>query len=38
MKGIVLAKKHVMFITGSFLDGRVLTQTACNLQSTTITP
>jgi hypothetical protein len=36
LKGIVLAKTAVVFITGSNLDGRVLTQTACTLQSATI--
>jgi len=33
MEGIILAKTKVDFMTGSFLNGRVLTQTACNLQS-----
>jgi hypothetical protein len=37
MEGIILAKTRVDFITGSSLNGRVLTQTACNLQSATIT-
>jgi hypothetical protein len=36
MEGIILAKTKVDFITGSSLNGRVLTQTACNLQSATI--
>jgi hypothetical protein len=36
MEGIILAKTKVDFITGSSLNGRVLTQTACNLQMTTI--
>jgi hypothetical protein len=38
MKGILLVKTHVTFVTGSTLIGRVLTQTACNLQMATITP
>jgi hypothetical protein len=37
MEGIILAKTRVDFITGSSLNGRVLTKTACNLQSATIT-
>jgi hypothetical protein len=37
MQGIILAKTKVDFITGSSLKGRVLTQTACNLQMATIT-
>jgi hypothetical protein len=37
MEGIILAKTKVDFITGSSLNGRVLTQTACNLQKATIT-
>ena len=37
MEGIILAKTKVDFLTGSSLDGRILTQTACNLQSATIT-
>jgi hypothetical protein len=37
MEGIILSKTSVLFKTGSSLDGRVLTQTACNLQSATIT-
>jgi hypothetical protein len=37
MQGIILAKSKVDFITGSSLKGRVLTQTACNLQQATIT-
>ena len=36
MKGIILGKTTVAFITGSSLDGRVLAQTACTLQSTRI--
>ena len=38
MKGIILGKTAVAFITDSSLEGRVLAQTACTLQSTTITP
>jgi len=37
MQGIILAKTKADFLTGSSLEGRVLTQTACNLQSATIT-
>jgi hypothetical protein len=37
MEGIILGKTHVTFITGSTLNGRVFAQTACNLQSATIT-
>jgi hypothetical protein len=37
MQGIILGKTKVDFITGSSLIGRVLTQTACNLQMATIT-
>jgi hypothetical protein len=37
MEGIILAKTKADFITGSSLNGRVLTQTACNLQKATIT-
>jgi hypothetical protein len=37
MEGIILAKTKADFLTGSSLNGRVLTQTACNLQQTTIT-
>jgi hypothetical protein len=36
MEGIILAKTKVDFLTGSSLNGRVLTQTACNLQVATI--
>ena len=36
MEGILLAKTAVTFITGSSLNGRVLAQTACSLQSATI--
>jgi hypothetical protein len=37
LKGILLVHTKVDFITGSSLTGRVLSQTACNLQSATIT-
>jgi hypothetical protein len=37
MEGVLLVKTAVTFVTGSSLNGRVLTQTACNLQSATIT-
>jgi hypothetical protein len=37
MKGTFLAKTHVVFKTGSTLDGRILSQTACTLDSATIT-
>jgi hypothetical protein len=37
MQGIILAKTKADFITGSSLEGRVLAQTACNLQQATIT-
>eukprot|EP00579_Thalassiosira_antarctica_P025552 CAMPEP_0202028466 /NCGR_PEP_ID=MMETSP0905-20130828/63464_1 /ASSEMBLY_ACC=CAM_ASM_000554 /TAXON_ID=420261 /ORGANISM="Thalassiosira antarctica, Strain CCMP982" /LENGTH=336 /DNA_ID=CAMNT_0048592173 /DNA_START=793 /DNA_END=1805 /DNA_ORIENTATION=- len=37
MQGIILAKTRADFLTGSSLEGRVLTQTACNLQSAKIT-
>jgi hypothetical protein len=36
MKGILLVKTAVTFETGSTLNGRVLTQTRCNLDATTI--
>ena len=37
MEGIILVKTKADFVTGSSLNGRVLTQTACNLQKATIT-
>jgi hypothetical protein len=37
MEGILLAKQAVLFKTGSTLNGRVLTQTRCDLQVATIT-
>jgi hypothetical protein len=37
MKGVLLVKTDVLFMTGSSLDGRVLAQTACNIQMATIT-
>jgi hypothetical protein len=36
LEGILLVKTEVTFITESSLTGRVLTQTACNLQKATI--
>ena len=37
MEGVLLVKTSVLFETLSSLNGRVLTQTACNLQMATIT-
>jgi hypothetical protein len=37
LEGILLVKTAVTFLTGSSLNGRVLAQTACNLQMATIT-
>jgi hypothetical protein len=37
LQGILLVKKDVLFVTGSYLNGRVLAQTACNLQMAVIT-
>jgi hypothetical protein len=37
MQGVLLAQTHVVFMTGSELIGRVLAQTACDLQMATIT-
>jgi hypothetical protein len=37
MEGILLVKTAVLFKTGSSLNGRVLAQTACDLQSAMIT-
>jgi hypothetical protein len=37
LKGILLVKTDVTFETGSSLYGRVLSQTACNLQKATMT-
>jgi hypothetical protein len=37
MEGVILANTAVLFKTGSSLNGRALTQTACNLQVATIT-
>ena len=37
LEGILLAKTDVLFITGSSLNGRIFTQTACNLQMAHIT-
>jgi hypothetical protein len=36
MEGILLVKTAVTFETGSSLNGRVLTQTACSLQKATV--
>jgi hypothetical protein len=36
LKGVLLVKTAVNFLTGSSLDGRILTQTACTLQMATI--
>lgn len=36
MEGIMLVKTKADFLTGASLNGRVLTQTACNLQQATI--
>jgi hypothetical protein len=36
LEGVLLVKTAVTFKTGSSLDGRVLSQTACNLQMATI--
>jgi hypothetical protein len=38
IEGILLAATSVTFLTGSTLNGRILSQTACVLQSATITP
>jgi hypothetical protein len=37
MEGVLLVKTGVTYITGSSSNGRVLAQTAVNLQSATIT-
>jgi hypothetical protein len=37
MQGVLLTKTTVELMTGSYLNGRVLAQTACNLQMATIT-
>jgi hypothetical protein len=37
LQGVLLVKTDVVFVTGSSLYGRVLAQTACNLQVATIT-
>jgi hypothetical protein len=36
LEGIILAKTSVLFETGSSLNGRVLAQTACDLQKAII--
>jgi hypothetical protein len=38
MEGIFLVKTSVTLKTGSSLNGRIYSQTACNLQMATITP
>jgi hypothetical protein len=37
LEGILLVMAEVLFLTGSSLNGRVLAQTACNLQMAMIT-
>ncbi|KAJ1451365.1 hypothetical protein M885DRAFT_570093 [Pelagophyceae sp. CCMP2097] len=37
LEGIFLVKTHVAFVTGSSVQGRLLTQTAVTLQKTTVT-
>jgi hypothetical protein len=37
MEGVLLVQKHVIFMTGSSLNGRIFAQTACVLQIATIT-
>ena len=37
LQGVLLVKTDVVLVTGSYLNGRVLAQTACNLQMATIT-
>jgi hypothetical protein len=37
MEGILLVKENALFETGSSLNGRVFSQTACDLQQATIT-
>jgi hypothetical protein len=37
MEGILLVKTDVLLETHASMNGRVLTQTACNLQMATIT-
>jgi hypothetical protein len=37
MEGVLLVKTAVTFVTGSSLNGRILAQTACVLQTATIT-
>ena len=36
LQGVLLVKTDVLLMTGSYLNGRVLAQTACNLQMATI--
>jgi hypothetical protein len=37
MEGTLMVKTNALFVTGSSLTGRVLAQTACNLQMASIT-
>jgi hypothetical protein len=37
MEGIILGKTAIIFKTGSSLNGRILAQTACTLDTTTVT-
>ena len=37
LEGVFLVKTHAAFKTGSSLNGRILAQTACTLQMTTVT-
>jgi hypothetical protein len=37
LQGVLLTKTDVAMVTGSYLNGRVLSQTACNLQMAVIT-
>jgi hypothetical protein len=37
LQGILLVKEDVLLVTGSYLNGRVLSQTACNMQMAVIT-
>jgi hypothetical protein len=38
LQGILVVKKVVLFVTGSCLNGRVMAQTACDLQMDHGTP
>jgi hypothetical protein len=37
LEGVVLVKTHAVFMTGSSLDGRILSQTACTLDQVRVT-